>query len=1451
MPRQYPHLFIGVLVVLLMATLLPLSSAHAQLRKVYKDETEPDNEIEKISFYSPAAGYVAFRDWIGFTTDSGRTFIKKPVTLTNVNYNGYGVNLTFGFGINGVKAFDQNTLIAYGDYGLVPAILRSTDGGNTFLLVYHSQFDNLKLSTGIMDMVFANNGNTGIAVDADRILRTTDKGLTWNVVYTNANRYFSHVDAIDNNTFFAFSTRYTTSVYYRSMDAGASWTPYMAPGGHLTSITFLTATKGWANADDKIFYTSNNGSQWTQKNHATITPMSSHKMKFMNDHTGYALGELFELYKTTDSGRIWEKVPRDNDFTYLGYSLNDLQVWNDDQLWTGGGHGFLQLNTNSSAAPLPGAYFQIDTAGMSVANVVQLKNYSKTGYQYQWIVNGVAVSTSFHASYVHDIYLGADTVQLIVSNGAHSDTTEKLHYFDAVPYPAPLVTGFTPSSGNAGTEVTITGNFFAKVSGVYFGGIPASSYTVQSIGKIVAVVGAGGNGLVTVTSATGSGSKPGFITNQPPVITGLSPVLAPVGATVTVNGNHFGATPVENTVFFGGVKAKVLTAGPGQLTVQVPAGAAYGPVSVTVKGHTAHSPQFFSITFPATCGFTEYTFAPSQAFPGSNLSLGATMSIGDIDGDGKNDIATPSFYGTFVLHNKSTAGKIDFQKVLAYETDQAAVAGAGLADLDGDGKPDLVALNYHWNTLAVYRNTSSIGAISFAMPDVQTVTGGPTGVVFHDLDGDGKQDMIIINEAANFNYLSVYRNISLPGQIAFEPKQEIPVGLSDNKVSIGDLDGDGKADLFVGDGGILNGNQYSFTILRNTSIMGSISFARTLIPHHAFTYMDGQLGDMDGDGKLDIVVTYDTRYYTGTQKGIAIHRNLSTPGNLSFAMPVSFTGCIDHTNVSLGDLDGDGMLDLFSTCSFNTNVTLLKNTSTPGNLSLVAVNSPYISMRGGGGTTAIADLDNDSRPDLLFAGSNDFRVFRNILEPGALAGKDTTICQGQSVTLGQLDAVDHQYAWTSSPTGFTSTAARPVVSPAVSTDYYVSVTNPSGCISKDTIRITVGGTGPLAQAGADATVCMGSSKQLGMTAVAPNSYSWTSVPAGFTSALANPVVTPSGYQTSYILAVNTGNCIARDTVTLYTTALPVADAGPDRNVCLPGGTNIGTAATGSNTYSWTSSPVGYSSIQAFPIVYPTLSTTYYLEVTSQAGCKTYDTVQTRVDQSLPVPTVTAGGATTFCQGSSVVLTASTTQGNQWYKNGVAINAATATNYTAAEAGTYTVQNTLAGSSCSPVMSAGVPVVVNAVPAAPVITQTGNSLISSAAAGNQWYLNGVAIPGAVNNSYRPVTAGLYTVIVTQAGCNSQTAATFNYTITAINEPTWGNSLVVAPNPVHSDVAIRYTGNSSRFTASITDLHGRQLKIQPLFRTSCVFDLRSLSAGMYIVRIGNIGTGEFVNRVIVKQ
>src|SRR5688572_18750891 len=85
---------------------------------------------------------------------------------------------------------------------------------------------------------------------------------------------------------------------------------------------------------------------------------------------------------------------------------------------------------------------------------------------------------------------------------------------------------------------------------------------------------------------------------QVPSITSFSPTSGPIGTPVTITGTNFDSTPSNNIVYFGATQATVLTASATQLTVSVPAGATYQPMSVLVSGLTAYAGSPFVITFP-------------------------------------------------------------------------------------------------------------------------------------------------------------------------------------------------------------------------------------------------------------------------------------------------------------------------------------------------------------------------------------------------------------------------------------------------------------------------------------------------------------------------------------------------------------------------------------------------------------------------------------------------------------------------------------------------------------------------------------------------------------------------------------------------------------------------------------------------------------------------------------
>ncbi|WP_316753535.1 gliding motility-associated C-terminal domain-containing protein, partial [Pedobacter gandavensis] len=131
----------------------------------------------------------------------------------------------------------------------------------------------------------------------------------------------------------------------------------------------------------------------------------------------------------------------------------------------------------------------------------------------------------------------------------------------------------------------------------------------------------------------------------------------------------------------------------------------------------------------------------------------------------------------------------------------------------------------------------------------------------------------------------------------------------------------------------------------------------------------------------------------------------------------------------------------------------------------------------------------------------------------------------------------------------------------------------------------------------------------------------------------------------------------------------------------------------------------------------------------------------------------------FCEGSSTILTSSSATGNQWYKEGLAIDGATEQTYTATESGKYTLVVTL--NNCASLVSEAVVLIAHPIPTTPVITAihkefcegSNTILTSSSATGNQWYKEGLAIEGATESTYTATESGKYTLVVTLNNCAS--------------------------------------------------------------------------------------------------
>ncbi|MBI5626427.1 MAG: IPT/TIG domain-containing protein [Nitrosomonadales bacterium] len=169
----------------------------------------------------------------------------------------------------------------------------------------------------------------------------------------------------------------------------------------------------------------------------------------------------------------------------------------------------------------------------------------------------------------------------------------------------PTIISFSPTSGAAGTTVTITGTNFSTTPAnntVTFNGTAAMVTAATATSLTVSVPGGAASGAIYITTSGGNALSAGSFTvstsggSSVPTITSFSPTSGAAGTTVTITGTNFSTTPANNSVTFSGTAATVTAATATSLTVTVPSGATTGAVSVTTAGGTATSAGSFTVS---------------------------------------------------------------------------------------------------------------------------------------------------------------------------------------------------------------------------------------------------------------------------------------------------------------------------------------------------------------------------------------------------------------------------------------------------------------------------------------------------------------------------------------------------------------------------------------------------------------------------------------------------------------------------------------------------------------------------------------------------------------------------------------------------------------------------------------------------------------------------------------
>lgn len=464
-----------------------------------------------------------------------------------------------------------------------------------------------------------------------------------------------------------------------------------------------------------------------------------------------------------------------------------------------------------------------------------------------------------------------------------------------------------------------------------------------------------------------------------PVITSFTPIAAAPNAVVTINGFNFSSSLVGNVVWFGSAKATVLTASSTTITVSVPHGAIVAPITLTYGSYTTTSRQQFVPTFAGNPGITTSSFA-TRTDVVNGVTGSRSVELADFDEDGKVDISVIAASSDRLNQYKNTSTPTSFSASNFLSTTNN-ITGAQpwqhvVADFDNDGKLDMAVTNANSNTLSVFRNTTSLNSITNALKVDFTTGSLPYGIAAGDIDGDGYVDLVVTNLSSNS--ISVFKNTSIGSSINFAAKVDFTTLVQPIAVVVTELDGDGKTDIMVSNFG---SNQLSY--FRNISSTGVINInslsARSDISSGISPFSISS-ADIDGDGKNDIVVPN----YSGND--ISVIRNTSTGGTISFASSQSFATQSAPSNVGFGDVDGDGKADLLVTNQSSNSISVYKNNSTSGTITLTTpVN---IAHAGGPISLVLGDMNNDSRPDLVVANNTGNSV--SVLLNNTVAPSPTT-----------------------------------------------------------------------------------------------------------------------------------------------------------------------------------------------------------------------------------------------------------------------------------------------------------------------------------------------------------------------------------------------------------------------------------------------------------------------------
>ena len=535
-------------------------------------------------------------------------------------------------------------------------------------------------------------------------------------------------------------------------------------------------------------------------------------------------------------------------------------------------------------------------------------------------------------------------------------------------------------------------------------------------------------GLVFLLGLSAVISK-SFASVAPVIISVSSTSGIPLITTMTILGSNFNDTTSNNIVYFGATQANVISATATSMIVVVPLGASC--TNISVLNATTRLSCYYSDLFTPSYDNNGYipfsqNFKPRFDIPITTTAFGPTpyhAAMGDMDGDGMPDMIVctydPVIAGVSIVQVFRNIGG---QGRVAFDTPVICASSSGgrivkLADMDGDGKLDVLVACSGSGRISVIRNLSTAGNILMASQLNLRLSSGPTDVVVADFDGDGKPDIAgVVYDSGD---VELFRNkIQSPLTGAFTSSSFTNYHVSfavpgivpyPGSLVAGDFDGDGMIDIatsnyHTGNISVFRNRSMADTFMFDTPVSFPTGVSNSLL-------LELKAADINNDRKPDLVVADK-----GTNS-LRVFQNNATPGVIntaSFLPSVGFPSILP-LGLDFGDFNGDGKVDVAVSNNSTDSVSLFYNTNTPGNITTTSLvlfkKYPSGSQPAG---VSVGDLDGDTKSDIIVAnsGSNTISIFENYAVPDTtpIVGIDS-VCVSNSIVLRSTHAAGVAGFW--------------------------------------------------------------------------------------------------------------------------------------------------------------------------------------------------------------------------------------------------------------------------------------------------------------------------------------------------------------------------------------------------------------------------------------------------------